>query len=417
MPVARSSTLSGKRVRIRASRDEIEHLLTHKVADVIVRDTLRKKLESGKRLRVKLGVDPTAPDLHLGHAVLLWKLREFHDLGHAVVFIIGDATGRIGDPSGKSKVRPRLAAKEVARNAQTYLKQVGRILDMQGHVEVRFNSEWFSKKSFTDLLDLATNFTVARLAEREDFRARLCSQKDLYLHEFFYPVMQAYDSIAVRADVEIGGTDQLFNMLAGRDLQRKLQKPEQDVVTTPLLVGTDGVEKMSKSLGNTVGITEPPGAMFGKLMAIPDGAIRDYAHLATPWDIEKMDDFSRRLGSKENPRDIKADVAEEIVTLYHGAPRAQRAREEFSRVFQGKQLPAEMPSIALTVGSWDPVALLLSLKVVHSRSAARRLFEQGGVRIDGVPHTSWATPVVIRDGTVVQVGKRTFVRVTGTNAS
>ncbi len=384
-------------------------LLTRGVADVIVRATLQKKLATGIPLRVKFGVDPTAPDLHLGHAVVLWKLREFQERGHTVVLIIGDATVEIGDPSGKSKVRPRLSPDVVGRNAETILAQLGRVLDTR-RCEIRRNSEWFQRMTFSELVRLAEHFTVARLTERDDVQQRLRGQRDVYLHELFYPVLQAYDSVVVAADVEIGGTDQLFNMLAGRDLQRKHGVPEQDVMTVPLLVGSDGTEKMSKSLGNALGITEPPAAMFGKLMAIPDRVLSEYARLAARWDDAALARLPLRVAEGENPRDVKADIAEDTVALYHGGAAARQAREDFSRVFRDRELPREMPTVTVSKGPWDPVLLLVSLECASSKSDARRLITQGGVRIDGARVGSSTEPVMIHDGMVVRVGKRAFVR-------
>lgn len=400
-----------KRSSTQTPKDAITRLLTRNVVDVIVRESLEKKLGSRKKLRVKLGADPTAPDLHLGHAVLLWKLREFQELGHTVVLIIGDATGRIGDPSGRSKVRPQLSARELTRNAKTYLRQVGRVLDTKRQIEIRRNSEWFSRMSFLDLLDLATQFQVARLTEREDFRARLRAGRDLSLHELLYPLLQAFDSIAVRADVEIGGTDQLFNMLAGRDLQRKLGDPEQDVMTLPLLVGTDGKEKMSKSLGNVVGIASSPTEMFGKLMAIPDAAIADYARLAALWDTQELSVLERRLHSTENPRDVKADIAGAVVSRYHGSGAARRARAEFTRVVEHRELPADIPTRAVRAGPWDIGELLVALGLAPSKSAARRLVAQGGVRHNAAVLASTATSVTITAGDLLRVGKRRIVKV------
>lgn len=400
---------TGKAVRKTTGTTSRRLLLTQGVADVIVRAALQKKLAAGKPLRVKFGVDPTAPDLHLGHAVILWKLREFQELGHTVVLIIGDATAEIGDPSEKSKARPLLSKEAIARNAETYLRQLGRVLDL-GRCEIRRNSEWFRPMAFSEIIRLAAAFTVARLTERDDIRARLQGKRDVHLHELFYPVLQAYDSVVVAADVEIGGTDQLFNMLAGRDLQRKRGVPEQDVLTVPILVGTDGTEKMSKSLKNAIGITEPPAEMFGKLMAVPDRALGEYARLAARWDEAALARLDARLAGGENPRDVKADIAEGAVALYHGAGAARRAREDFSRVFQRGELPAKSPTMTVSQGPWDPVLLLVHLACASSKSEARRLIAQGGVRIDGARVVSVHDPIAIRDGMVVRVGKRTFVR-------
>lgn len=387
----------------------IEHLLSSMVVDVMIHEHLAEKLAAGTPLRVKLGADPTSPDLHLGHAVILWKLREFQELGHTVVLIIGDATAQIGDPTGKSKVRPLLSKEEVAKNARTYLDQVGKVLDMK-RVEVRKNSEWFSHMRFPDILTLGSNFTIARLIEREDFHARLVARRDVYVHELLYPVMQAYDSIMVEADVELGGTDQLFNMLAGRDLQRKMGKPEQDILTLPLLVGTDGKEKMSKSLGNVIGLADTAGDMFGKTLSVPDTSLLEYARLAARWDEERVTRIPARLAKGENPRDIKAEIASAIVALYHGARAARTAEEQWTRQFRDGALPTEIPERVVRIGNWKTADLLAQL-FGFSKSEARRLLAQHAVHVNGERLAPTAEDITIRAGDVFQVGKRTFARI------
>ncbi len=322
---------------------KIDALLSRRVAEVIVERNLREKLLSGRRLRVKLGVDPTAPDLHLGHAIALKKLKEFQGLGHQVVLIIGDYTSMIGDPTGKSKTRPTLSESEIKKNAKTYMAQVGKILDLK-KTEIRWNSEWFAKMRFKDVIGLASKFTVARMIERDDFADRIKEGTDVHMHELLYPMMQAYDSVMIQADVEIGGTDQKFNILAGRDLQRKMALPEQDALFLgPTLVGTDGIHKMSKSLGNYVGIAEAPEEMYGKIMSVPDAAMWDYFTMAT--DVSEKEIAALRQEcerGKMNPRDAKARLAREIITIYHSAAKAGAAERQFTAMFREKQTPDEM---------------------------------------------------------------------------
>lgn len=389
------------------SSEAIEHLLTHNVEQVVEEAHLRARLLKGEKLRVKLGIDPTAPDIHLGFAVVLRKLREFQDLGHTIVLVIGDATARIGDPSGRSKTRPVLKKNDIAANEKTYLQQVGMILD---RVEVRHNSAWFSKLSFIELTELLQKFTVARILERDDFQKRLKAQNPLGLHELLYPLLQAYDSVEVKADVEIGGTDQTFNLLAGRDLQPHFEQAPQDILTTLLLVGLDGKEKMSKSLGNTVGITEPPEEMFGKLMTIPDANIDDYARLAADWPEDRLRTLARRLKG-ENPRDIKLEVARDIVALYHGTAAAQEASTEWLRVFHDKELPKDIPTKSLRVGLWDVAELLVASSLASSKTEARHLVAQGGVQQNKTPLPADTKTLTIATGDLLQVGKRKLVRV------
>lgn len=398
----------------------IDELLSRRVAEVVIEESLRKKLSSGKRLRVKLGVDPTAPDLHLGHAVPLKKLREFQELGHQVVLIIGDYTAKVGDPSGKSKTRPMLTDQEVKANAETYMAQAGKILDLK-KIEVRWNSEWFSKMDFNGLLALAAQFTVARMIERDDFDKRLKEGADIHMHELLYPMMQAYDSIMVEADIEIGGTDQKFNILAGRDLQRKMGKPEQDCMFLgPILVGTDGTKKMSKSLGNYIGISEAPEEMYGKIMSIPDAALWDYYALATdvPSDeIEKKRDACAK--GKMNPRDAKAALAREIVAMYHSAKAADAAEEHFRSVFQKKEVPEDVTELEISVGEDVSVTatllveVLVQAKLAASKSEARRVIAEGGVRVDGevVKDIRATIKPTKKKPVLIQKGKRHFVKV------
>lgn len=410
---------------INTAKEKIDHLLTRRVASVVVEGSLRKKLEAGKKLRIKHGVDPTAPDIHLGHAVVMRKLREFQDMGHQVILLIGDYTALVGDPTGKSKTRPMLTKKEVDANAKTYLDQVGKILDLK-KTEVRRNSEWFAKMPFTEVIKLAGQFTVARMVERDDFAKRLEGGVDVHMHELLYPMMQAYDSIELEADVEIGGTDQTFNMLAGRDLQRKMGKPEQDVMCLgPILVGTDGVKKMSKSLNNYVGLTDAPVEMYGKVMSIPDSALWDWFAMATDVDAAEIADLRTACqDGAMNPRDAKMRLASEIVKIYHTPKAAVAAEEQFKNVFQKKEIPDEIKEVKVPPfggspaggksGTWKVIDLLVEVKFAASKGEARRLVEGGGVKIDGeVVKSIEAEIEVAKKKILIQKGKRHFVYVLG----
>ncbi len=381
---------------------KIDELLTRGVEEIIKKKHLEKRLKSKKKLRLKLGVDPSRPDIHLGHAVLLRKLREFQNLGHKVIFLVGDYTGRIGDPSGQNKTRPMLSPAEIEKNAKTYLDQVGKILDVK-KAEIRRNSEWFSKLTFSDIIKIASNFTVARILERDDFEKRLKKRIDISLHEILYPIMQAYDSVMLKADVEFGGTDQKFNMLAGRVLQKRMGQPEQDIFMTKILVGTDGTQKMSKSLNNYIGITEESKEMYGKVMSIPDNLIFDYAELCTNLSLESLKKY-------KNPRDAKAKVAFEIVKIYHSEKAAKEAEEEFNRVFKRKETPEKMSEYRVSDKKYRFVDLLVKSKLVPSKSESRRLIGQGGVKIDGEVVKEQEAEIQVEDGMIIQVGKRRFLR-------
>lgn len=389
----------------------IARLKLRRVAEIISEGSLDSKLSSGRPLRVKFGADPTKPDLHLGHVVALKKLREFQELGHQIVFIIGDYTAQVGDPSGKSKTRPQLSDDDARANGETYLAQVGRILDRE-RLEIRMNSEWFSGMSFLDVISLAGKFTVARIIERDDFANRLKEGSDIHLHELLYPVMQAYDSIMVEADIEIGATDQRFNLLAGRDLQRKLGKPEQDLLMVgPILVGTDGVQKMSKSLGNYISIDEEPSEMYGKVMSIPDSALWDYWTLVTDEPEESIAEMRSACESGGmNPRDAKARLAKTIVTELHSKEVAEEAEQNFEQVFRQGQKPEEIAEVAVADGL-SLVEVLVEAGLATSKSEARRVIEQGGVKIDDRVVSDIDAVVEVGDeGTVIQKGKRHFIR-------
>jgi tyrosyl-tRNA synthetase len=390
--------------------------------ELIVESELREKLKSGHRLRVKLGMDPTAPDLHLGHTVVINKLRQFQDLGHQVQFLIGDFTGMIGDPSGKNETRPPLSREQILQNAKTYQDQVFKILDAN-RTEVLFNSKWSDELGAAGLIRVAGTWTVARMLERDDFSRRYAARQPIAIHEFLYPLMQGYDSVAMKSDVELGGTDQKFNLLVGRELQKHYGQPQQCILTMPLLEGLRGPEKMSKSLGNYVGINEPPGTIFGKLMSISDELMWRYIELLSFQPIEAVEKWKKEVAEGKNPREVKVLFAQEIVTSFHGARAAERAHADFEARFNRGEIPENIPEITVRVsdqgrrslGHVSEMAIMKVLKeaqLVSSASEALRMIEQGGVRINGEKVTDKALAVKRGDIVVLQVGKRKFARVT-----
>ena len=387
----------------------VDRLLTRGVADVVVREELRARLLGTRPLRVKFGVDPTRPDLHLGHYVAFRKLREFQELGHEIVIIIGDWTAQIGDPSGRSATRQMLTAEEVRANAQTYLDQLFKVIDAE-RTEINWQSAWFGTFSLADVIDLTSRYTVARMLAREDFAKRYAEGAPIAVTEFLYPLMQAYDSVAVRADVELGGTDQTFNLLVGRDIQREVGQQPQDILTVPLLVGTDGVQKMSKSLGNYIGVTEPADSMFGKLMSIPDSAMPDYYRLLTYLPADEVESLLADVGSGTlNPRDAKEHLAVLLVTDLHSAEDAARARDEFNRVHQRHEMPTEMPEVTVP-RQMRIIPLLVHAGMAEKNNEARRYVTQGGVRLDGERVEDPNAEIELSGPTVLQVGPRRFVR-------
>lgn len=383
-------------------------------AEIIPEDELIQKLKKsqkeGRPLRVKLGIDPTAPDIHLGFAVVLRKLRQFQDLGHEVALIVGDFTATIGDPSGKSKTRPMLSQEEVRENAQTYVEQLYKILN-EGKTRVFYNGDWLSKMNFADVIQLASKYTVARILERDDFTNRLNQNQPLYMHEILYPLCQGYDSVAIESDIEMGGTDQKFNNLVGRDLQREHGQEPQVVIAMPILVGTDGVEKMSKSLGNYIGITEPPNEMYGKVMSIPDEPMIDYFKLATDVPMSEIEKIEQGLFNETlHPKTVKQRLAREIVTIYHDLKSAQAAEEEFMRVFRDHELPEEIPDVNVSNNLFKDgkiwiVRLLTHVNFAKSNREARTLVEQGAVILNDEQITE-PTDLPIENGTILKVGRR-----------
>ena len=382
-------------------------------AEILPLDELRKKLEravaTNTPLRVKLGLDPSAPDIHLGHTVVLRKLKQFQDLGHQIVLIIGDFTGRIGDPSGKSAARKPLTEEQVLANAKTYEDQIFKILD-RDKTEVHFNSEWLGKMNFADVLTLAAKYTVARMLERDDFQKRYTEGRPISLHEFMYPLMQGYDSIAIKADIEFGGTDQKFNLIFGRHLQSETGMEPQVVITMPLLEGLDGVQKMSKSLGNYIGIDEEPTEMYGKAMSIPDELMERYFMLVTDMPREEQEQLAQGLkDGSVHPRDAKMLLAKTIVELYHGAVAAEAAEQEFVRVFQERDLPSEIEELSIDAAEvWLP-QLLNTAGMVSSNSEGKRMIQQGSVRVNGEKVTE--ENYTLQNDDVLQVGKRKYRRI------
>jgi tyrosyl-tRNA synthetase len=395
--------------------DEQLAYLAKGTTEIIREAELRAKLEksaaSGKPLRVKLGADPTAPDIHLGHTVVIRTLRAFQELGHTAIFLIGDFTGMIGDPSGKNAARPQLTRDEIDANAETYKQQIFKLLDPEKTV-IDFNSRWMDPLGSAGFLRLAAHVTVRQILERDDFQQRLETNRPLALHEVMYPLVMAYDSVALEADVELGGTDQKFNLLMGRNLQREYGQDSQVAMITPLLEGTDGVQKMSKSLGNYIGINEPPQEIFGKVMSISDELMWRYYELCTNLSVSAITSLREK---DRNPRDVKAELAKRIVADFYSEAEARKAEDEFNAMFRNKQAPEVIDERELESGPWKLPKLLVELSLVSSMAEARRLIEQGGVYVDGErrTQTDFEVSLTADRSFLIQVGKRKFVRVRG----
>jgi tyrosyl-tRNA synthetase len=399
--------------------DEQISYLAKGTTEVIREAELRAKLEksaaTGKPLRVKLGADPTAPDIHLGHTVVIRKLRAFQELGHIAIFLIGDFTGMIGDPSGKNATRPQLTREEINANADTYREQIFKLLDPERTV-IDFNSRWMDTLGSAGFLRLASHVTVRQILERDDFQQRLEANRPLALHEVMYPLVMAYDSVALEADVELGGTDQKFNLLMGRNLQREYGQESQIAVITPLLEGTDGVQKMSKSLSNYIGINEPPQEIFGKVMSISDDLMWRYYELCTDLSVPEITSLRKGTSDGErNPRDVKADLARQIVADFYSETDARRAEDEFNAMFRNKQAPDVVEEKTVAAGMWKLPKLLVELGLVSSMAEARRMIEQGGVYVDSERRTQTDFEIDLSSdrALLIQVGKRRFVRVMG----
>jgi tyrosyl-tRNA synthetase len=400
--------------------DEQIKIVQRGAVDLISVPELQRKLErsatTGQPLRVKLGLDPTAPDIHLGHTVVLHKLRQFQELGHQVILVIGDFTGMIGDPTGKSETRQPLTRQDILANAKTYAQQIFKVLDPDQTV-VRFNSEWLGQLTPEAVVSLAAKHTVARMLERDDFQRRFQEGRPISIHEFLYPLFQAYDSVALQADVELGGTDQKFNLLVGRDIQREYGQEPQVIVTTPLLEGTDGVQKMSKSLGNYIGVDDPPREIYGKIMSISDQLMLRYYELLSEIGAEEFERMKQELAAETlNPRDAKMRLGREMVARFHGEEAAQGAEAEFRRVFSDRGLPDDIAEPVVRLSRRDGaqlwlVPLLVEAHLAPSSSAARRLIEQGAIRVDGVRVIDINTRLTAHEPHLLQAGKRHFARI------
>jgi tyrosyl-tRNA synthetase len=402
--------------KINTDQAKIQELLTRSIDTIYPnKESLEKLLNSGKQLRIYMGIDPTATYAHLGHATNYIILKRLHDLGHKIIVLIGDFTAMIGDPSDKNSARQRLSEKQVQENLKHFKKQIGKILnfsDKKNPIEFKFNSQWLKKLNFADLVDLASHFTVQRMLERDNFEKRIKEQKPLYVHEFFYPLMQGYDSVALKADVEIGGTDQTFNMLAGRTLAKVYQNREKIVVTTTLLENpVTGEKLMSKSLGTGIGLDENPTNMFGKTMALPDEAIIQCFIDCTYLSLAEIKDLEAQMKAGINPRNLKVRLAYEIVKMYHSEKDAKLAQENFDKVFAKKENPDDMPEFTISKNKINPVDLLMEIKLVNSKSEARRLIEGGGLKLNQIKVENWDQDLDIKSGDVIQAGKRKFAKI------
>jgi len=393
--------------------EEILEIIQKGTAEIIsihaLHDKLKKSMESGIPLKIKLGLDPSSPDIHLGHTVVLQKLRDFQQLGHTIQLVIGDFTGMIGDPTGKNKTRPALSREQVLENAKTYKEQIFKILDPE-KTEVHFNSSWLSQLNFEDVLKLAGNVTLSQMLSRNDFSNRFENQQPISLHEFFYPLMQGYDSVALESDIEIGGTDQTFNLMMGKDLQKACNQETQVAITMPILEGLDGVEKMSKSLGNYIGVLDSPNDMFGKTMSIPDELIIKYFTLLTDKSSSELLELKKEMKEK-NPRDAKMKLAYELVVRFHSEEDAVNAKEHFITKFQKNAIPNDIDCVSIHFPSMNIIDLLVYLEFVSSKSEARRKISEGAVRINTNKIMDMEYEVSLEDGTVVQLGKKKMIKI------
>jgi tyrosyl-tRNA synthetase len=389
--------------------EKIEQLLSRNVEEAIDEKHLRAALLSGKKLRVKFGIDPTGDKIHIGRAVVFWKLKEFQDLGHTIVLIIGDFTAQVGDPSDKLEKRPFLTPVQVKKNLKNYLAQIGKVIDLK-KTEIRYNSEWLKKLDFQEISQLAEIFTVQQMVERRNFKDRWDAHKEISLREFLYPLMQGYDSVAVKADVELGGTDQLFNLLAGRKIQERYKQRPQDVITSKMLLGTDG-RKMSTSWGNVINIVDTPDNQFGKVMSVRDDQIPNYFHLATDVSEKEIKHHIDGIKGGNNPKKVKEILAFEVVKRYHGEKKALAAAEHFTKTFSRREIPDAIPTLKIQSGNIMPVDLIVASGVFNSKSEARRLIEQGGFDVDNRPWRDPQSALVLKGGEVIKVGKKRFFKV------
>lgn len=404
---------------MKIDQEKINQILSRGVDEVIDKESLEKKLKSGKKLRIKLGIDPTSPNLHLGRAIPFLKLRDFQEAGHKIVLIIGDFTGLIGDTSDKEAERPMLETKTIKQNMKTYVAQAGKIIDIK-KCEVRYNSEWLGKLDYYEIGKQADQFSLNEFISRENISKRLNEGKRISLRELMYPLMQGYDSVAVKADVEIGGTDQRFNLLAGRELQRFYKQTPQDIITNPLIEGLDG-RKMSSSWGNTVNLLDTPNEMFGKIMSLKDEYIIKYFKFCTRLSLEQISQYEGQLKNRENPRNIKIILAKEIVAMYHSEKEAQKAKDEFNKIHRDKELPSEIEELKISPGSYSIIDLLClpagrqATPLAPSKNEARRLVEGNAVSINinniETKITDWKQEIKLEDGLVIKVGKRKFIKI------
>ncbi len=398
-------------MKINTDPKKIKEILTKRIERIVEKSSLEKRLSSKKQLRIKLGIDPTTSDLHLGNAVVLWKLKEFQDLGHKIVFIIGDFTAQIGDPSGRSSVRKALTKEEIKRNMRNYKKQIGKILDLE-KIELVYNSHYLEKTKLPEIHKIFHFFSVNKILERDMFQERKKKNEPIWLHEFLYPVFQAYDSVVIKADIEVGGSDQLFNMMTGRHLQSRLGQPPQDILTTKLLLGTDGKKKMSKSFGNYIGIQDSPKEQYGKIMSIKDDLIPEYFELCTRFHLKEIEKIVLELKKgKTNPKTIKALLAREVVSIYHGKKAAQKAEKEFEAIFKDKKEPADILEMKIKEGKENILDLLVKTKLVSSKTEAKRLILQKGVKINGQIEKDWKKNIEVKKNQTIQVGKRKFIKI------
>lgn len=397
-------------MKTNTSPDKIKELLERGVEEIIEKKSLIKKLKSGKQLRIKHGIDPTGPKIHIGRAIQLWKLKQFQDLGHHVVLIVGDFTAQIGDASDKEAMRQPLTEKEVKENMKNYLDQIAKILDIN-KIELHYNSEWLNRLTIKNLLRLSMSFTAQQMIQRRNFKERWEKGKPIGLHELDYPLFQGYDSVATRADVEIGGFDQLFNLKIGREIQKMFGQPSQDIMVSKMLLGLDG-RKMSTSWGNIITIVDEPKNMYGKIMSLKDELIADYFELCTQISGSEVLKIRRHLKKERiNPRDLKARLAREIVNIYHNKAAVMKAEEEFNRIHRDKKLPSEIPTVELKEKRMTISNLLVKTGLASSRSEAKRLILQKGIKIDSKIQTDWQATIDIKKGMTVQAGKRRFLRI------
>jgi len=396
------------------TKKQIDEIINNGTVEVLIKKDLEKKLLSNKKLNIKFGIDPSGADLHIGHMVPIRKLKQFQDLGHNIILLFGNFTGQIGDPTGKNQARAIKTQEELEKNAKHYVNQIKTILDIN-KIKVVWNADWLKKLDFADVIQLASKFTVGQMMERDMFKKRVQKNEPIAVHEFMYPLMQGYDSVALKADIEIGGTDQTFNLLAGRTLQKAYGQTPQDIITVPILEGTDGKIKMGKSTNNYIGITEKPNEMFGKIMSIPDDLIIKYFELTTLLSQQEIETHKKELKKGTNPRNLKITLAKEIIKLYHDKNSAKKAEQEFIRIFSKKQLPTDIPTKTFDETELDIISIIDRTNLLSSKSEARRLIKGGGVKIDNEKITDDKTIISLQKEKILQLGKRKFIKIKTSN--